>query len=151
MCTIEEYKSELSKREIRFGEECTSGNYDDDGNLIAESIPTLTTEYCEIGFYKDSIYFVFIVESSSWSSNFYTAIKSISNVQLYGLKNFTKNYAFGDTIERDIKSDVYFQVQVTFDASATSSSGLLEEYDRIIAIFREYSVQVVNQLEYKTK
>jgi hypothetical protein len=71
---INELKSKFDEQRIRYYEELTSGNYDDGGNLIEEKIPTLTTEYCEIGFHNEAVYFVFITESNYWTSDFHKAI-----------------------------------------------------------------------------
>jgi len=76
---IEEIKNLLLENE-RVGEiEFTSGNYDDDGNLIEEKIPTIVTEFCEIGSYKNIVYITFCFYSNSYDNNLIDLLKDFSN------------------------------------------------------------------------
>ena len=150
MATIDQLKTEFEKRSISYSEEFTSGNYDDDGKIINEKIPTLTTEFCEIGFHKTIVYLVFIAKSDSWSSGFLDEIKKFLNLQIYGLKKFEKNYNLAKNPESEIKSEPYFQMQFNFDVNKISVYNLLEEYDKIIQEIKKYNISVVNQLDKTT-
>jgi len=110
MVTINQLKAEFDKRNHHYLEEFTTGNYDDKGRIIDRKIPTLTTEYCEIGFNDQTIYFVFIAQSDSSSKEFFDEIKKFSNLQIYGFKKFEKNYDLSKDLESDIKSEQYFQM-----------------------------------------
>lgn len=150
MVTIKKLKAEFDKRNHRYGEELTTNNYDDDGVIINRKIPTLTTKYCEIGFNDPIIYLVFIAKSDSWSKGFFDEIKKISNVKIYGLKNFLKDYDISKDLESEIKAEPYFQMQFSFqNADSLTETELLNQYDSIIELLENHRIAIINQLENK--
>jgi len=137
---------EVSKIEI------TSGNYDNDGKLIKEDISTITTEFCEIGIYKKTIYFVFIIHSNTYSKKVFDPLKSFSNVQFYGFKNFKDTlYPKSDfdykEFERKIKKDKYFQIQFDYNFNKILPELLHKEYLKIKDILIKNKAGIVNQVK----
>lgn len=130
--------------------EYTQNNYDDAGNLIKESLPTITTDFCEIGLHEGEIYFVFIIDSKTFSIELFDIIREILNVKIYGLadfkktlypvKDFNRGYFF-----KQIKKDKYLQIQ--FDYKNLSVIDLFQEYFKLTDIFKKSRVAVVNQLK----
>ncbi len=132
--------------------EMTSENYNDEGNLIEKTIPTITTDFCEIGAYGNRIYFVFVAYSESYSKEFLNALKPFLNAQIYGLRVFKTNFypkenLDFDKLEKDIKKEKYFQVQFNFNFDTTPAEKLLKEYIILKKFFIKSNVVVVNQLE----
>ncbi|TRZ77229.1 DUF3201 domain-containing protein [bacterium] len=131
--------------------EMTSGNYDDEGKLIEGTIPTLTTEFCEIGVYNKTIYFVFIIHSDTYSKELFNVLKKFSNVKFYGSKDFNDTlYPKSDfqyeEFEEKIKQDKFLQIQFNYDIQEISAKLLYQEYKKIKKIFVEKQVKVVDQL-----
>ena len=130
--------------------EYTKNNYDKFGNLINEELPTITTDYCEIGLYNDEIYLVFILESKIFNLELFNKIKNKLNVKIYGFVDFNKtlypiiNFDYNEFI-KIINKDKY--VQIRFDFKDIFINDLFIEYTKIVKLFNESEVMVVNQLE----
>jgi hypothetical protein len=130
--------------------EYTKNNYDNDGNLIKEELPTITTNFCEIGLREGEIYLVFILESKAFNLELFSKIKNKSNVKMYGFIEFNKtlypvsdfNY---DKFIDSIQKDKYLQIQ--FDFKNISTFDLFTDYTKIINVFDKSKVAVVNQLK----
>ncbi len=130
--------------------EHTKDNYDNLGNLIKEDLPTITTDFCEIGLHNNEIYFVFIVESKAFNVDLFNEIKNKSNVKIYGFANFNKTFFpiqnFNLNIfMKEILKDRYLQIQ--FDFKGIDTFDLFEEYASLVNVFKKNKVVVVNQLE----
>lgn len=143
---INQLKTEFDKRRIEYSEEFTVGNYDDNGIAILNKIPTLTTEFCEIGFYNKIIYFVLIAKSDSLKNDFYLSIKEFKNLQIYGFKDFKINYELNENLEVNIKKEKYFQVQFSFNTDVTTVSNLIQNYDKILVKIRDNDISIINQI-----
>lgn len=131
--------------------EMISGNYDDKGDLIKEDIPTLITEFCEIGIYKNSVYFVFIVFSNTYNKNLFDLLKKFPNIQFYGFKDFKNNlYPKAnfdyEQLEKELRKDKHFQIQFNYYINKTTLNDLYQGYIKIRDIFKENKIKVVNQL-----
>ncbi len=130
--------------------EYTKNNYDNAGNLINEELPTITTDFCEIGLYKGEIYLVFILESKTFNSELFSEIRNKSNVKMYGFVDFNKilfpvtNFDYNSFIEL-IKKDKYLQIQ--FDFKNITTFDLFTEYTKLVNVFDKCKVVVVNQLK----
>ena len=130
--------------------EYTKNNYDNNGNLINEDLPIITTDFCEVGLYGDEFYFVFVVESKTFNSKLFDQIKNKSNVKIYGFIDFNKtlfpvkNFKF-DNLMEEIQKDKYLQIQ--FDFKNISTFDLFTEYIKIVNVFDKCKVVVVNQLK----
>lgn len=136
--------------------EMTSGNYDDDGLLIEEEVPTLTTEFCEIGIYKTICYFTIILDSNSFTERLFNLIKKIAGIQIYGFKNFKNNYYPGEdssftTLGKKIREEGYFQVQFDFDTKKLGPESIFEKYLELKTLFKETNAQIVNQMSQDLK
>ncbi len=130
--------------------EYTKNNYDNKGNLIEESLPTITTDFCEIGLYGDEIYFVFIIDSKTFNLELFDRIKNKSNIKMYGFEDFNKilypayNFSF-DNFIKQIQEDKYLQIQ--FDYKNIAVFDLFKEYSYLVNVFEKSKVVVVNQLK----
>lgn len=130
--------------------EYTSGNYDRDGNLIKKDLPTITTDYCEIGFYKNEVYFVFILKSKSFKRSLFDCIKDKSNMFIYGFLDFKtilyprKNFNYEKFI-KTINKDKYIQIQ--FDFRNIKQKDLFNVYLDLVSIFDKSKTKVINQLK----
>lgn len=130
--------------------EYTKNNYDNAGNLIEEELPTITTDFCEIGLYNSEIYLVFILESKTFNLELFGEIKNKSNVKMYGFVDFNKilypiaNFDYNNFIKL-IKYDKYLQIQFNFKNISTFD--LFTEYINIVNVFDKSKVVVVNQLK----
>ena len=141
----------LQKNEAVGELEMTNGNYDEKGKLITKSIPTITTDYCEIGKYGNIIYFVFVVDSSSYNSRFYQKLITYSNAKVYGFTNFNETlYPMSGCNDISLKTEVirekYFQVQYEFGNDLTVQE-VYEQYMEIKKDLLEGRLVVVNQME----
>ena len=119
--------------------------------LIKTSIPTITTEFCEIGNYNNIIYLVFIIHSDTYNKELFSLIKKLHSVKIYGFKNFKETlYPIPDfsykNFEKKIKEDKYLQIQFNFDINITQEK-LLKEYLKLKEIFTKSNIVVVNQLK----
>lgn len=130
--------------------EYTKDNYDNFGNLIKEDLPTITTDFCEVGLYNDEIYFVFIVESKTFNIELFNEIKNKSNVKIYGFVDFNTTLfpieKFNlDFFMKEVQKDKYIQIQ--FDFKEIDTLDLFKEYSNLVNVFENNKVVVVNQLE----
>ncbi len=139
----------LEQREKVSDIEMTSGNYDDGGKLIEGLIPTITTEFCEIGSYDNGVYMVCIVHSEDFSRDLFESIKDFSNVLIYGFNEFNTtlypapDFAY-ELFEKKSRQDKYLQIQFDFE---TLLPGIFaREYFKIKEVFSKKSQDVVNQL-----
>lgn len=113
-------------------------------------MPTITTDFCEVGLYNGEIYLVFIIESKTFNSKFFGKIKNKSNVKMYGFIDFNNilypvsdfNY---DNFFESIQQDKYLQIQFNFKNISTFD--LFTEYINIINIFDKNKITIVNQLK----
>jgi len=144
-------ESFIEKGEMIGSFEKTTGNFDKKGNLIEASIPTVTTEFCEIGSYDDIIYFTFVIYSDSYNKKIIGNLRDFSNFQIYGFKNFLENlypkenFNFKE-FERELKKEEYFQIN--FDYSVENDvEYLYEQYSKIKNLILDSEVRVVNQLK----
>lgn len=130
--------------------EYTKNNYDHDGNLIKENLPTITTDFCEIGLFNSEIYFVFIIDPKTFNIDLFNQLKNKSNVKMYGFVDFNKtlypakNFNL-DNFTKEIQKDKYLQIQ--FDYKNIDTFGLFKEYSDLVNIFKKNKVTVVNQLK----
>lgn len=130
--------------------EYTKNNHDNDGNLINEELPTITTDFCEVGLYNEEIYLVFILESKTFNLELFSEIKNKTNVKMYGFADFNKtlypisDFDYNKFIE-SVQKDTYLQIQ--FDFKNISTFDLFTEYTKIINVFDKCKVAVVNQLK----
>jgi hypothetical protein len=139
-------KSKKSVSKLEF----TKENYDNSGNLIKEDLPTITTDFCEIGLYNNEIYFVFIVESKTFNIELFDELKNKSNVKIYGFVDFNKTLfpveIFNiDIFMKEVKKDKYLQIQ--FDFKEIELFDLFKEYSNLVNVFENNKVVVVNQLD----
>lgn len=130
--------------------EYTKNNYDNKGSLIKKELPTFTTDFCEIGIYKNEMYWVFIIESKTFNSKLFESLKDKLNVKIYGFLDFNKtlypvkNFDYNKFI-KTIQQDRYLQIQ--FDFKNTETISLFKEYEDIVEIFNKSKVKVINQLK----
>lgn len=130
--------------------EYTKNNYDNNGNLIDEAIPTITTNYCEIGLYDREIYFVFILESQTFNKTLFNSIKSIPNIYIYGFEDFNKtlypsrNFNYNDFV-KTIRQDKYLQVKFSFENIKVVD--LYKIYCDLVDVFDKNNAKVINQLK----
>lgn len=149
--TIHDLKEILINNNHRIsGVEYTEGNYDEFGNPIPGKVPTLTTEFCEIGSYKGNTYFVFIVESTSMTKKVLNILTKHKNVSIYGMKNFKENLYpknnFGvEKFMEEIKKELYCQIQ--FNYQNLEANDLFNKYIKLTKIFEENRIKIFNQLE----
>lgn len=143
---------ELRKLFLEKGEtvgevEDTSGNYDNRGNLIEDEIPTITTEFCEIGVYNETIYFTFVIHSDSYNIKLTELLKQISNFKIYCLKNFLENIDIkSENFEEKIKKEKYFQINFEYPVYEDSNY-LFDRYSEIKKSILDSNIKIVNQLE----
>jgi len=138
-------KSKKSVSELEY----TKDNYDHSGNLINKNLPTITTDFCEIGLYDDEIYFVFVVESKTFNIELFNELKNKSNVKMYGFVDFNntlfpvENFNL-DIFMKEIQKDKYLQIQ--FDFKEIETFDLFKKYSNLVNVFEKNKVVVVNQL-----
>lgn len=132
--------------------EMTQGNYDTSGKLITEGVPTITTEFCEIGRYQNQItYFTFILYPDSFSKALFQKLKGYKNMHIYGFKNFLedlypkKDFSY-EEFEKDIRKDKYVQIQFNFDTKHISPQDIFDKYLILIDIFQGNKAHVVEQM-----
>ncbi|MFH0846305.1 MAG: hypothetical protein V1851_02840 [Patescibacteria group bacterium] len=141
---IKEIEKIISRYE-KVGEiEFTSGNYNESSLLIEKKIPTITTEFCEIGSYGDTVYFTFVIYSDSYHSELIDILKEFSNFEIYGFKSFLDNYDLKN-LENEVKKEKYFQINFNYSISQDDKF-LSDQYQKIKGILKN-KVEIVNQLE----
>ena len=147
---IEDFRIKLLKNNCKTSLlEFTEGNYDRNGKLIKSGVPTITTDFCEIGGYKDKMYFVFVVISDSFNLSFFDRIKDL-DIEIYGFRNFKDNLFPAENFDvssfvKDCKREKYLQLQFNFDKMDVEK--LFREYKKVTNIFQEFKIQILNQLE----
>jgi hypothetical protein len=128
--------------------EYTKNNYDHQGNLIKEKLPTITTDFCEIGLFKNQIYFVVIIDSVTFNPELFDKIKIIPNMKIYGFNNFktdlypVEDFGYQKFIDQIQKEKL---LQVEFDYHEISIIDLYTEYLKLIDIFVQNKIKVINQ------
>ncbi len=132
--------------------EFTTGNYDSNGKLIENKVPTLTTDLCEIGSFNDTCYFTFILDSNSFSQELLDRIKVYDKMHIYGFKDFLtdlypKRCFSYKKFEGEIRKDAYVQVQFNFEK--TKPKTLLENYLNLKQEFINNNVIVINQITHQ--
>lgn len=134
--------------------EYTAGNYDRNGKLIDERIPTLTTKFCEIGTHGGESYFVFVIETSSFTEGLFNILTNIPSVSMYPFKDFKRTLYPSTRIDyakiiKIISKEVYLQIQLDF--KNTTAKGLYKSYLQMVSILNENHVRVINQIEVDLK
>lgn len=147
MLTIQELKNKIESLGHQVNMEMTSGNYDKDNKLINVPIPTLSTKYCEIGFYNEEVYLVFIIVSKSWSERLYKTFLQIPNLEIYSFKDFHNNYELSDKMESKIKSELYFQIQLNYNVNKCNADEILNLYEKTIHDLLDSGAEIVDQFE----
>ncbi len=141
-------KSNTPVSEVEF----TKDNYNHGGKLIKKGLPTITTDFCEMGLFNDEIYFVFIIESETFSVGLFDNIKEKSGINIYGYTDFhttfypNENLTLNELIEK-VQEDKYLQIQ--FDFQSSDLTYLFKEYTNLISIFKKNKAVVINQLTTK--
>lgn len=141
----------LSNNEVVGELEYTSGNYDDKGNLISDSIPIITTNVCEIGIYNDTIYFTFIILSGDFKKEFFDYLPK--NAQIYHFKDFNNTlYPKSDfnysEFEQQLKQDKYLQINFNDKYKEYSVEEIMKKYLGYKDIFIKCDIKPINQLEF---
>lgn len=146
---IKELRHSLAKNHHLISElEYTTDNYDDEGKKINEDLPTITTEYCEIGLHRNKVYFVFIIKSKTFNETLFNLIKNKPNLQIYGFADFktnlypNANFDYANFLNK-IKKDDYVQIQFNF--KKIDIKDLYKEYAIYINIFKKNEVVVIDQ------
>ncbi|MFA5967144.1 MAG: hypothetical protein WC805_01320 [Patescibacteria group bacterium] len=132
----------------------TSGNYDDKGNLISGSIPTITTDACEIGIYDDTIYFTFIILASDLKKEVFDLLTQYNNVQIYPFEDFNNTlYPKPDfnypEFEQQLKNDKYLQINFNDNYKGYSVEEIMKRYLEYKDIFIKVDIKPTNQLKDK--
>ena len=153
--TIEEFQKLLKKNNINVSEiEYTSNNFDSNGKLIKQDLPTITTDFCEIGLNNKEIYFVFVIKSKTFTKKLFESIKNKKNITIYPFKNFKRTlFPFSsfnyDLFMSKIYEEQYLQLQFNF--KKITSSKLYEEYLELVAMLNKNNIEVVDQLKVNLK
>jgi len=147
---VEDIRNALVSSDETVGEvEYTTGNFDDKSNLIAGSIPTVTTDACEIGIYNTTIYFTFIIFSSDFKKELLDILPD--NVQIYPFKYFNStlypksgfNYS---EFEKQLKHDKYLQINFNDNYKDHSVDHIVKKYFEYKELFKKCDIQLINQL-----
>lgn len=144
----------LQKNQTSTEIEMTTGNYDTDGKLIKNEVPTLTTDFCEIGAYNNTCYFTFILDPSSFSQKLLGQIKDYDKMHIYGFKNFLtdlypKRCFSYKKFDEEIRKDDYVQIQFNFEN--IEPKDILNKYLSLKSIFMNTDATVINQITHKFK
>lgn len=131
--------------------EVTFGNYDQ-GKVIPEGVPTITTDVCEIGIYNNTYYFTVVLRSELFSKHLFDDVKNLESIHIYGFKNFLEDYYPSDNfsfqkLENQIKSEIYFQIEFIFSVNKIIVKEMFKRYLELQEVFKKYELAVVNQLE----
>ena len=150
---IKDFRDVLLSNNKVIGElEYTSGNYDDKGNLISGSIPTITTNVCEVGIYDDTIYFTFIIFSSDFKKELFDYLAQYSNVQIYPFKEFNntlypkQNFDYSE-LEQQLKNEKYLQINFNDKYKEYSIEEIVKKYFEYEDVFLKCNIKPINQLE----
>lgn len=141
----------LANYEVVGDLEYTHGNYDDKGNLIPGSIPTVTTEVCEIGIYDDTIYFTFILLADDFKKELFNNLVEHKNVQIYPFKDFNHtlypkpNFNYTE-FEHQLKQDKYLQINFNDNYRSYSADEIVKKYWEYKDIFKKSGIKPINQL-----
>jgi hypothetical protein len=133
--------------------ELTSGNFDNQLNLIHKPIPTITTDLCEVGLHDNQVYFVFVIRSQTFEKKLFSKLKKYS-LTIYPFRDFKKTLYPSDkfdypVFQNDLKKDELVQIQVNL--LTLSSSKIYEQYKNLAEIFAKSSVSIINQLNVDLK
>jgi hypothetical protein len=156
---LENIRNNLSICNVDASEiQSTAGNYNDSGNLIPGSIPSFTTNLCEIGSIKDSIFFTYILFSSFASvENLRALVVKYPLAQIYGFKDFLKNYYPTEISGVDInysnllqlvQRERLFQIQLTISKNHDAEH-LTHLYFDIEELLKNNGLHCVNQRDTK--
>ena|GEM_PF-395112 len=133
--------------------EMTSGNYDEDKNLIENKVPVITTDFCEIGAYGNTCYFTVIIESRSFNRDLFEGLKQQPGLHIYGYKSFIDDFYNDDMSDinyddlRDrINSETYCQLQFNINIDKNDVAKVMKRYAEIRSVFDRSGTRVVNQL-----
>lgn len=132
--------------------EMTASNFDDSGKLIKDQVPTLTTNFCEIGIISGEIcYFTIILRSDFFPKPLFDLIQYYEGIHIYGFKNFLKdyypknNFSF-DKLQEQIKKEPYFQIQFNFNTRELDFEEIFQKYIELKETFSNNEVKVINQM-----
>lgn len=143
MTSITTIQKNLIERSETVGDiEYTKNNYDNYGNIINRSIPTITTNLCEIGLIDNNCYMTVILKSNQLNKKLYDVFKNMPDVYFYGLKNFNNNYSEFN----EINNEQYVQIQFDFDINQNNENKIIDKYFEIKNIFINNDITPVNQL-----
>jgi len=152
---IKKLKNLLEENHQEVGDlEFTKGNYDTDGKLIDNAIPTITTDFCEIGCHNDNCYFTVIMHPNSFTETLLSQIKIYDKMHIYGFKNFLEDlypkrcFSYKEFDEK-IKKDDYVQIQFNFESAEPKNS--LKKYLSLKEDFIHNNAKVINQITHNFK
>ena len=134
----------------------TSGNYNDKGNLIPGSTPTITTDSCEIGIYADTVYFTFIILASDFKKELFNYRTKYNNVQIYPFRDFNNtlypklNFNYSE-FERQLKQDKYLQINFNDNYNEYSVEEIMRNYSEYKGVFLKCNIKPINQSEPELK
>ena len=129
--------------------EYTSGNYDENGLLIKGKIPTVTSEFGEIGIINKKFYFVMIFHKNLLSKQFLDELGKIRKCNLYGYKEFLKDLTI-EEILGDKLGEKYIQVQ--YDCiDSDQMKVIIDIHNKLKDIFEKYRIFPINQLKVSMK
>ena len=142
----------LDNNETVGGLEYTTGNYDNKGDLIADPIPTITTDKCELGIHGDIIYFTFIILTNDFKKELFDGLSEYQNVQIYLFKDFNNTlYPKADfnyqEFEKQLKNDQYLQINFNDNYKQHSTEEMMQRYLKYKDILSKAGIKPVNQLE----
>ncbi len=136
----------MSNGEVIGNIEYTSGNYDNEGNLIDKFLPTFTTEFCEVGIYGEIVYFTFVIYSNSYNDSLIKDLNNFLNFSIYGFADFKDNFVLDESLAKRIIKEKYFQINFDYDIN-DNNNFLFEEYLKIKKILLDNGLNIVNQLK----
>lgn len=151
---IKKLKEIIAKNNEKISElEYTTGNYDN-GVLIKKGVPTITTEYCEIGIIDSNMYFVYIILSNSATKKLIKLLSNYTNVQIYGFKFFNNNFFpknnfVWEDFKEKLKKEKYTQIQFNYSAIKLNPQKVYLEYIKINNLLSSSGLQTINQLKTK--
>lgn len=142
---ITKIRNELKMFGFQVGEvEYTSGNYDETGKLIKDKIPTITSEYGEIGLIDGKLYFVMIFEKEILSEKTLEDIAKIRKYKLYGFNDFLNDIDIKTVFSKSCK-EKYIQIQYD-NIIETDYYEIIRIHDKLKNMFLENKIYPINQL-----